>query len=465
MDPFTKPHDEQLTDDAKPNEESQSEMIIRLIKENAGNIEIYKTGQRYYDNDPDIKHESAPTDHEGQEDKDKPDWRFDHNPHANLVDQKVGYIAGESPNYQHDDDAVMKVIEKHLDYDFDDDLNDILTAASNKGIEWLHPYVDEDGLFKVLDIPAEQIIPIWKDRKQRILHGIIRNYTVREQQRVEYWTDTQVWYYTYTDGQLNLAWYHGVNESNPTTHLNGESWGKVPFIPFKNNSDSVSDIWRYKTFIDAMNRRSSDVQNLFDESTELIYVLKGFEGQDMAQFRKELKFYKSISVDLEGGVETIRAEVPVTSSNEWLEQLRQYIYDYGRGVDFNRNELGNSPSGIALRFLYTGLDLKTKQLARKTIPAIKQLLWFIFEFENMNGEIANEVDVTFNYNRMVNELEQSQIANTSQSMLSQDTLLANHPWVDDVEKEQERIDLEGVSMGGAGEPPEDGGEGDGQQSE
>lgn len=446
MDPFSKPHGEQLTDAAKPTEETQSDMIKRLIEQNAPNIEIYRTGQRYYDNDPDIKSEPKPKDHDGKEDADKPDWRFDHNPHANLVDQKVGYVVGESPNYQHDNESVMKVIEEHLDYGFDDDLNDILTAASNKGVEWVHPYVDEEGMFKLLEIPAEQIIPIWKDRKQRVLAGIIRHYTVGDEQRVEYWTNTQVWYYTYTDGELKLAWYHGMNESNPTTHLDDESWGRVPFIPFKNNSDSVSDIWRYKTFIDAMNRRTSDTQNMFDASVELIYILKGYEGTSMAEFKKNLKYYNGIIVGEEGGVDTIRIEVPVTSSNEWLERLRDYIYDYGRGVDFTKNDLGNSPSGIALRFLYMGLDLKAKQLARKTIPAIKQLLWFIFEYENMDGDLSDEVDVTFNYNRMVNELEQTNIASLSSSIISDETVIANHPWVDDLEKEKERIDQQDVRM-------------------
>lgn len=448
MDPFSTPHDEELLAGVKPDDESQEEMIIRLINQHGQSIKNYEVGQKYYDNHPDIVDEPAKTDHDGQADAEKPDWRFNHNPHANLVDQKVGYMVGESPNYQHDRKDVMKVIERYLDFDFDDDLNDILTAASNKGVEWLHPYVDEEGVFKMLEIPAEQVIPIYADRKQRQLKAVIRAYKKKEEYRVEYWTDTQVYYYLYQDGQLNLAWYHGINENNPTTHLQDESWGKVPFIPFKNNSQSVSDIWRYKVLIDAMNRRSSDVQNMFDESTELIYILKGYEGTDLAEFMKNLKYYKAINVDGDGGgVDTIRVEVPVESSNEWIDKMRDWIYEYGRGVDFNRNELGNSPSGIALRFLYSGLDLKTKQLARKTIPAIKQLLWFIFEFEDLGGDIADEVDVTFNYNRMVNELEQSNIAGQSKDILSDETVLQHHPWVSDVEKEKARIAEQDATYG------------------
>src|SRR5699024_9777666 len=162
MDPFSKPHGEILTDSIKVEDETQEEMILRLITEHDRNIAIYQTGQRYYDGDPDIKSEDPPKDTNGQTDELKPDWRFDHNPHANLVDQKVGYIVGESPNYQHKEEEVTEVIEKHLGYDFDDDLNDILTAASNKGVEWLHPYVDEEGNFNTLEIPAEQIVPVWK---------------------------------------------------------------------------------------------------------------------------------------------------------------------------------------------------------------------------------------------------------------------------------------------------------------
>ena len=114
----------------------------------------------------------------------------------------------------------------------------------------------------------------------------------------------------------------------------------------------------YKTIIDALDKRLSDTQNTFDESVELIYILKGYEGENLKDFMHNLKYYKAINVDGEGsGVDTIKAEVPVESVKEYLKMLREYIIEFGQGVDFQQDKFGNSPSGIALP-TYSNLDLK-----------------------------------------------------------------------------------------------------------
>ena len=46
-----------------------------------------------------------------------------------------------------DNDEALKLIQHTLNHKRDDKLVDILTAASNKGIEWVQPYVDEEGEF------------------------------------------------------------------------------------------------------------------------------------------------------------------------------------------------------------------------------------------------------------------------------------------------------------------------------
>ncbi|WP_019169552.1 phage portal protein, partial [Staphylococcus intermedius] len=223
------------------------------------------------------------------------------------------------------------------------------------------------------------------------------------------------------------------------------SWNRVPFIPFKNNPQEVSDLFMYKTIIDAMDKRLSDTQNTFDESTELIYILKGYEGQNLDEFMQNLKYYKAINVDGDGsGVDTIQIEVPVQSSKEYLDMLRDYIIEFGQGVDFQQDKFGNSPSGIALKFMYSNLDLKASKLKNKTLTALQELLRYIIDFYKLNIDV-HDIEISFNFNVMVNELEQSQIGVQSQ-YLSKETVITNHPWVDDPVAEMERIEQDNIEF-------------------
>lgn len=117
-------------------------------------------------------------------------------------------------------------------------------------------------------------------------------------ERVEYWTKDDVTYYELKEGQLIPDFYRSDDHIQPHYYQGNKlmSWGRVPFIPFKNNPQEVSDLFMYKTIIDALDKRLSDTQNTFDESVELIYILKGYEGEDMKDFMHNLKYYKAISV-------------------------------------------------------------------------------------------------------------------------------------------------------------------------
>ncbi|WP_033193760.1 phage portal protein, partial [Staphylococcus intermedius] len=94
-----------------------------------------------------------------------------------------------------DDEQSLKKIQEVLNHKWDDKLVDILTAASNKGVEWLQPYIDEQGEFKTFRVPAEQAIPIWTNKERDELKAFIRLYELDGGERVEYWTDTEVTFY------------------------------------------------------------------------------------------------------------------------------------------------------------------------------------------------------------------------------------------------------------------------------
>ena len=88
---------------------------------------------------------------------------------------------------------------------------------------------------------------------------------------------------------------------------------------------------------------------------------------------------------------------------------------FGQAVDFSSDKFGSAPSGVALEFLYTNLNLKADKLARKAKVAIQELLWFVFEHFDIKGE-HKDVDISFNYNKVANTELQVQTAQQSMEL-------------------------------------------------
>jgi SPP1 family phage portal protein len=431
---------------------------IRMIKEYIEHHDTSKMreGVRYYENENDILSRKQYTVIDGVKkiDEEKTNNKIPHGWHKLLVDQKTAYLVGEPINFSADDKKLTQFINEYLGEKFDDVANELVKNASNKGVEWLHLFIDEEGEFDFLITPAEQIIPIYADNRGKKLAYVIRYYPTvvidEETIRVELWDDKQVYYYVKYNGEYILD---PSEEINPQSHFIhgpkgkelGYGWEKVPFIKFRNNEQEKGDLAYYKQLIDSFDKRVSDNQNSFDELQELITVLRGYEGTDLSEFMQNMKYYKAIKVDSDGGVESLKQEMPMDSIDKHLDRIREAIFTFGAGVDVSSDSFGNSPSGIALKFLYSLLDMKSSTLERKFRQGIQELIWFLCEYLSISGKgdfDYKEVDYTFRRSMMVNELEMATIAQQSTGIISQKTILSNHPWVNDLEQEQERLEEE-----------------------
>ena len=95
--------------------------------------------------------------------------------------------------------------------------------------------------------------------------------------------------------------------------------------------------------------------------------------------------------------------------------------------------------------MYSNLDLKANKLKNKTLTALQELLQYIIDFYRLDVKVQ-DIEITFNFNVMVNELENSQIAMNSTGLLSKETILSNHAWVEDPVAEMERIEQENIEL-------------------
>ncbi|KDE26691.1 phage portal protein, SPP1 family [Bacillus safensis FO-36b] len=458
MYPTSPTHTEELIKIIKDSAETSDKLpdttiLQKLIDKHAVERDQMLEGVAYYLNQADIKKRVRYYYKHGVKmvDTDKPNNRISHNWHKLLVQQKVQYLLGKPITFNAEDETFLAVVNDFIDEDFDDCMQELLKNASNKGKEWLHPFVDEEGNFDYLRIPAEEVIPIYDSTKKRSLLYAIRYYDVKNiedeiTRKVELYTDEQIFYYVEHNGSLIQDFEY---EKNPESHFydkegNGYGWGKVPLIEFKNNEEGVSDLIFYKDLIDQYNNNISNNANTFDEMQDLIYVLRNFAGQDLSEFTTNLRHYKAVEVSGDGGLEMKSAEIPMDSANSHLDRLEENIYRFGQGVNNNPDKVGNSPTNVAIKNLYSLLDLKANEAERKFRPALSAFFWFFTEYLKMTGQGEYDptlLQMTFNRSRMTNELEQVQMSNQSTD-LSRETRIANHPWVDDVEAELKRIEAE-----------------------
>lgn len=419
-------------------------------------------GERYYRADNDILNRSMIRFENEQPvpDETKTNHKLSHAFMHQLVEDKVNYLLTKPYTLECEDKKYLSTVDGVLGKRFQKKLSQLGVECSNKGISWLYPYINSKGEFKVMRIPAEQIIPIWIDNDHEELEAIIRHYMIeiyegKEKKyitKVEYHTPDGVEYYLKdTNGQiiLDAEMYldQGEGEDILIPHFvvgnTPGSWERVPFIPFKNNDFELPDLQFVKTLVDDYDLTRSDVSNLLAEIKDIIYALRGYGGESLSDFMRDLAYYKAMKLDDDGGVDKIEHTINIDAAEKHYQQLKKDIYDFGQGVDKNSDKLGNSPSGIALKFIYSGLDLKCNAMEDSFKWAFEQLLYFVnkyLEVTKTGSTSDKEISMIFNRDIAINETDAITNCKNSVGVISKKTIVSNHPWVNDVDEELNQIE-------------------------
>lgn len=376
---------------------SDLEILANEIKEfNSSDERSWMlTGDKYYRTDNDINRRQIlkPLASGGFEvDNTKANNKAAHGFMKNLTDEKIAYILSKPYSLECEDKTLIEKIKATLGKSFSYTLTGLGYEASNKGIAWLQPYINDKGQFKMMVIPAEQCCPIWKDNAHTELEAMLRIYIQivymgrekKEVTKVEYWTADNVGFYIFDNGTLILDSETELKNGGTISHFykgdQWKSWGKVPFICFKNNRIEYPDLRFVKSLIDNYDKSRSDVSNFLDEVKNLIYILKNYGGQDLQEFMKDLNYFRAIKVDDDGGVDTLNPTLDITAAQIHYEQLKRDINEFGQGVNKDLDKFGSSPSGIAFKFLYSGLDLKCNHLEVEFKRGFEELMYFVWVY-------------------------------------------------------------------------------------
>ncbi|MBR0428181.1 MAG: phage portal protein [Clostridia bacterium] len=405
-----------------------------------------------------------------------------HRYHWKLVKQKQNYVAGKPITITYepiiDEDLEeeqvkkikkdnKKVVGKFWDIlgpGFDNFIKESIVNMSNKALAVWHPYYNEQGKLIYCNVDPLEVIDIYDTKTQKILTDVLHNYQIIENEKkkryVEWETSQETKYYIEDTNEIagTEEYLPDVSRINPEPHwitqhlFNGQlskvephGWGKVPYIIIKNNEEKQTDLEPIKDLIDAYDLINSNFINTIEDLKEFIYKINGYGAENLVELVERIKIMGIVrNNDATGKIETETIPFPYEARQIILKLLEEKIYEFGRGVNTNRSELiGQAPSGISLEFLYTDLDLKADECIANLTEGLYQLFWFIAEHLKRIGEIPQDLDVfdfkfTFNKSRIFNTTEQINTIN-SDNTISTRTKLENHPLVDDVDQELQRL--------------------------
>jgi SPP1 family phage portal protein len=416
-------------------------------------------GQLYYQNEHDIlsrKRTMIGEDGKLQVVENLPNNRIIDNQYMKMVNQKANYLLGQPFAIEGENEQYIALLKQIFNKRFMKTLKNGGKAALNHGIAWLYPYYTKDGEFSFRLFPGYEICPIWEDSEHTILAGAIRLYLVTGYdgikpvviEKVEVF-DFQGIHCYILDGNVLIPDLTVQEQDCSYVMANGKplNWSKIPLIPLKYNEQEIPLIKKVKSLQDGINVMLSDFENnMQEDARNTILVLKNYDGTNLGEFRKNLATYGAVKVrydgETKGGVETLEINVNAENYKAIIEIFKKALIENAMGYDAKDDRLSGNPNQMNIQSMYSDIDLDANDMETELQAAFEEILWFVnAHFANSGqGNFENE-DVTIIFNRdiLINESEAIDNCQKSVGILSDETVIGQHPWVDDPALELERL--------------------------
>lgn len=391
--------------------------------------------------------------------KDRSNTKIEHPILRKLVDQKANYLLSKPFSVESENPAYAKSLSELFDSRFRQQVKSLGKGAVKSGIAWLAPYF-EDSRLKWMRLPSTEVVPIWHDYEHTQLDAYIRVYSQvvyhgKEKKtiaRVEWWDREGVKKYKAPWPIVGTPVLEPDYDSDPATNefshfeINGQpyNWDAVPIVWCRYNEEELPLQYFIKDLIDDVNWQTSITADVLRDIAKFIFILKNYGGQDIGQFTRDLYEALAIEVEGDGGVEKLEPSLNIDAVMAFLDKNRRDLFDYGSGVDTKDPNLG-SASGTAINFRYMDLDTDCTALGAELQGAFENMKVFLDAALAIAGKgdfTGDSFHVIFNADMPVNEADIIANIRSSDGIISRYTQLANHPWVDDVEEELQRIQAE-----------------------
>lgn len=393
---------------------------------------LAKVGLRYYEGNHDINNYRIfffDADGKLQEDKTKSNIRISHPFFKLLTDQQAQYMLSAKDGFVKSD---IPELQTELDAYFNDnesfaaELYELLVGCISKGFEYMYAYKDENDRTAFQTADSIGVVEVREKETDDGCAYVIYWYIERigkdnkKIKRIQVWDKSQtVFYCQEDDGQIELD---KSIEINPRPHIlykkDGdtstyyEDYGVIPFFRLDNGKKQTSGVKPIKDLIDDYDLMNAGLSNNIQDTNEALYVVRGFQGDNLDELMVNIKNKKHIGVDEEGGVDIKTVDIPVEARKTKMEVDEKNIFRFGMGVNTEALKDTSATTSIAIKSAYANLDLKCDGLLPSLKQFMRKLLKLVLqEINDTQGTDYEQKDIYFTFDREIitNAQENAQI--------------------------------------------------------
>lgn len=346
-----------------------------------------------------------------------------------FVHQQVQYVLGNGLTLQNPDN------KKKLGRDFDFQLVRIAKRAMASGRAFGFWNLDHLEVFGYADTPNDAgFCPLYSEVDAKLCAGvrfwykrigsdIITRYTLYEADGYTEYKQFNSEEVMVLEPKRNYKQIVKKTAVDGIVEKQGENYTELPIVCLYVNDSRESELVGIRESIDCYDYIKSGLANDIDDASGFYWLIKntgGMEDADLAQFMQRLKTVRAASLEGDDGVEAEAhtLDVPIEARSRMLEILRADMYE-----DFQ------------------SLDVKTLSAAAKTTQEIQAayqsqdnkcadfeyyMLSFVTKIMTLAGV---EDEPSFIWNRVVNQLEQTNMILSAANYLTPNIIIKKLPFL------------------------------------
>lgn len=362
----------------------------------------------------------------------KPCNRIVSNYPAYITDSYAGYLTGIDITYSSDED--IEEIQNILNYnDVSDEDSALLKDALIFGVAYELVYIDEDGKQRFRKLDPRECIPLYYSDLDGDLAAVIRwyatdNLSLSPSYFVELYTQAATFVYR---SDNSLASFQLVEERPNYYH-------QVPVTVFTLNAEEISIFDRIMGLQDAYNTLLSSAVDDFEAFCDAYLVLEGFDTDE--ETVKTMKENRVLVIPEGGGANYLTKDIKTTAIENLLDRIDDKIHASSNCPDFADEAFGTA-SGVAMSYKLLGFENAASVIEKRMMKALQRRIELLCSILYLTGgeDMWRDIQITFTRNLPINVSETVTEINSLRGLVSDKTLLAQVPFVTDVDVELEQL--------------------------